>query len=98
MRTAIMAKRSKPGALVAQAKELAISTPYSYESIRRLQRGLMNPDPHEDGDPLTESEVLAAVPSALQVDLVSGRGAGVGRALRLIKAMGAREKAGPVRA
>lgn len=71
--------------LISQAAELAETTPYSLESIRRLQRGLMDTDPDLPGQPLTETETLEAVPVALHLDLAGGGYTYIGGTLRMLK-------------
>lgn len=73
-------------ALERQARQLATTSTYSLSSIRRLQRGLMSTDPHQDGKSLTEEETIAVVPCLLDLDAAMGGNSGAGAAVRMIKA------------
>jgi hypothetical protein len=78
---------NKDIALVRQARELSCTSPFSYASIRRLQKGLMSPLWENPGEPLTESETLQAVPVAIKMK-IANPAAPVGIAIRKAKGLG----------
>ncbi len=63
--------------LIAQAEELARTTPHSFSTIRSLQEDLMSPrDDDHDGNPLSAAQALEAVPAILDAAAIGMRGAG----------------------